>query len=62
MCKGPVAEGNMNGYHNSKVSVAGVQKASGEHGEEIQEMQEIRTGTSDYARLIVWVQEFCFYL
>lgn len=52
----------MNGYHNSKVSVAGVQKASGEHGEEIQEMQEMRTGTSDYARLIVWVQEFCFYL
>lgn len=47
MCKGPVVGASMNGYQNSKVSVAGVQKASGEHGEEIQEVQEMGTGTSD---------------
>lgn len=52
----------MNGYQNQMVSVGGAQKASREHAEEIQEVQEMGTGTSDYAGLVVCAQEFCFYL
>ena len=36
-----------------------VQKSSGGRGKETQEVQEMGTGTSDYARL-VRLQEFCF--